>query len=299
MTIDRRPAPATDMVTSCGSVSTDDSYRLCREINRRHGTTYYWAAWILGAEKRPHVHALYAFARFADDIVDDLGGGGVAERRDALSSFGERFFVDVQRGRSDHPLLKAVVTTVVQFGIDLAPFRAFLRSMEMDLNRASYETWPDLVDYMNGSAAAIGEIMLPLLEPSDAVAALGPARDLGLAFQLTNFLRDISEDLDRGRQYVPQTDLRRFGVDLECRRVSSEFVRMMQFEIDRCRDLYQAAEPGMALLPGRNRRCVRAAHRNYSCILNEIERAGYDVFAGRASVPTMKKMRGIGRALVG
>jgi phytoene synthase len=296
--IDRRPVPATELVASCGSLSIEDSYRLCREINRRQGTTYYWATRILEAEKRPHVHALYAFARFADDIVDDLGSASVVERCESLSDLGERFFADVEQGRSEHPLLRAVVATVVQFGIDLAPFRAFLRSMEMDLTRCSYETWSDLVDYMNGSAAAIGEMMLPLLQPSDSVAALYPARNLGLAFQLTNFLRDISEDLERGRQYLRQTDIRRFNVDLEPRRVSAEFIQLMQFEIGRCRELYRAAEPGIDLLPGRNGRCVRTAHRLYSDILIEIERSGYDVFTDRASVPSWRKVVGVGRSFV-
>ena len=96
--------------------------------------------------------------------------------------------------------------------------------MTMDLTVERYATWDDLLDYMDGSAAVIGEMMLPILEPSDLAAATGPARDLGNAFQLTNFLRDIDEDLDRGRQYVPQEDIARFGADLTQRRVTPEFV---------------------------------------------------------------------------
>ena len=102
---------------------------------------------------------------------------------------------------------------------------------------------------MDGSAAVIGEMMLPILEPPDLAAATPPARALGEAFQLTNFLRDIDEDLDRGRQYVPQEDLRRFGVDLTERRCTPEFVELMRFEIDRCRALYRSPRRGSPMLP--------------------------------------------------
>jgi phytoene synthase len=144
---------------------------------------------------------------------------------------------------------------------------------------------------MDGSAAVIGEMMLPILEPTDYDVALPHARDLGDAFQLTNFLRDIDEDLDRGRQYVPLEDSRRFGVDLTERRVSPEFVELMRFEIDRCRRLYTSAEVGISMLPERSAKCVGAAHTLYGRILDEIEAREYDVFTSRASVSTASKAR--------
>lgn len=288
------PTPTTRLVPD-GPVTLDRSYALCRDFNRRHGTTYYWSTQVLPAVKRHHVHALYAFARYADDIVDEIPAVGgrdvpVAAREQALDDFEARFFADLDTGRSDDPVLKAVVHTVRAFGIDPDAFRRFLRSMRMDLTVTEYETWDDLLDYMDGSAAVIGEMMLPILEPSDPVAARGPARDLGNAFQLTNFLRDVDEDLDRGRQYVPQVDLRRFGVDLESRTVTPEFVALMRFEIDRCRELYRSAEVGIALLPPRSASCIRAAHRLYGGILDEIESAEYDVFGSRVAVPTATKL---------
>jgi len=251
-----------------GPVTLDESYALCKEFNKRHGTTYYWSTKLLPRIKQHHVHALYAFARYADDIVDEIpsqGGRDVPTevRADALASFGDRFFTDLDRGSSDDPVLKAVVHTVRAFDIDTDAFRRFLRSMTMDLTVESYESWDDLLVYMDGSAAVIGEMMLPILEPSDIDVALPHARDLGDAFQLTNFLRDINEDLDRGRQYVPLEDSRRFGVDLTERRVSPEFVELMRFEIERCRELYRSAEVGISLLPARSAKCVGAAHALY------------------------------------
>jgi phytoene synthase len=287
------PTPTTHLLPS-GPVTLDESYELCREFNKRHGTTYYWSTKVLPKIKQHHVHALYAFARYADDIVDEIpsqGGRDVPTevRASMLADFGQRFFDDLAAGKSDDPVLKAVVHTVRAFDIDTTAFDRFLSSMTMDLSVESYETWDDLLVYMDGSAAVIGEMMLPILEPTDYDVALPHARDLGNAFQLTNFLRDIDEDLDRGRQYVPLEDSRRFGADLTQRAVTPEFIALMQFEIDRCRELYRSAEIGIAMLPDRSAKCVLAAHTLYGRILDKIEAQHYDVFSSRASVSTTEK----------
>jgi phytoene synthase len=268
----------------------EESYARCRELNRRYGTTYYWSTHLLPAVKRHHVHALYGFCRYADDIVDDLGWSApVEERQAALAAFGDRFFADLERGASDDPVLKAVVHTVKAFDIDPGCFRRFLRSMAMDFTTEAYETFDDLLGYMDGSAAVIGEMMLPILEPTTP-EALGPARDLGIAFQLSNFWRDVNEDLDRGRVYLPQEDLRKFGADPWLRRVTPEWCDLMAFEVARTRRIYESADRGIAMLPPRSARCIRGARRLYSGILDEIERAGYDVFSRRVRVPTWKKL---------
>jgi phytoene synthase len=273
---------------STATVTLDESYARCRELNKRYGTTYYWSTKVLPRVKQHHVWALYAFCRYADDIVDDLGPVSVERRADALADFGNRFFLDLAAGRSDDPVLKAVVHTVKAFDIDPDCFRRFLRSMTMDLTVATYETWDDLLVYMDGSAAVIGEMMLPILEPLRPEATTH-ARDLGNAFQLTNFLRDIAEDLDRSRQYVPQEDLRRFGVDLTARRCTPEFVELMRFEIARCRELYVSADLGLAMLPTESAKCIGAARVLYGRILDKIEQQHYDVFAKRARVSTAEK----------
>lgn len=280
-----------------GAVTLDESYARCKELNKRYGTTYYWSTKVLPRVKQHHVWALYAFCRYADDIVDDLGPAPVEQRAAALAAFGDRFFADVAVGRSDEPVLKAVVHTVKAFDIDVDCFRRFLRSMTMDLTVASYDTWDDLLGYMDGSAAVIGEMMLPILEPLRP-EALQHARDLGNAFQLTNFLRDIAEDLDRGRQYVPQEDLRRFGVDLTDRRVTPAFVALMQFEIERCRALYASADLGTSMLPPQSARCIGAARELYSRILVKIEEQRYDVFGSRARVSTAEKAALVAKLLV-
>jgi phytoene synthase len=273
---------------SSSAVTLEESYARCKELNKRYGTTYYWSTKVLPKVKQHHVWALYGFCRYADDIVDDLGPAPIEQRARALADFGDRFFADLEVGRSDDPVLKAVVHTVKAFDIDTECFRRFLRSMTMDLSVSSYETWDDLLVYMDGSAAVIGEMMLPILEPLRP-EALGHARDLGNAFQLTNFLRDIDEDLDRDRQYVPQEDLRRFGVDLTARRCTPEFVELMTFEIARCRELYVSADLGLAMLPPQSAKCIGAARVLYGRILDKIEQQHYDVFAKRARVSTAEK----------
>ena len=267
----------------------DRSYAQCRRLTTGHGTTYFWAAAVLPREGRRHVWALYAFARHADDIVDELDDRPVADREAALSDLRRRLFEGLDRGWSDDPLLAAVVHTIRTLEIDPECFDRFLRSMAMDLTVTGYDTWADLLDYMDGSAAVIGEMMLPVLKPTSP-AALGPARDLGLAFQLTNFLRDVGEDLDRGRIYIPQEDLDRFGVDPTRRCVDDAWRHLMRFEIDRNRQLYLSADEGIAMLAGRSARCVRAARQLYSQILERIEQSDYDVFSSRARIPTWRKV---------
>lgn len=282
----------------------EQSYEHCRKLNKENGTTYYWSTTVLPKVKRHHVHALYGFCRHADDIVDDLGDTPTDVRAKALDDFGDRFFraledPDLEAGDSDDLVLKAMVHTVRAFRIDPDCVRRFLKSMTMDLTVEEYETYDDLLEYMDGSAAVIGEMMLPILEPTDP-AAFEPARELGNAFQLTNFLRDIDEDLDRDRVYVPQEDIRRFGAEsaFADRVATPEFRELMRFEIARTRELYRIADTGVALLPGRSGRCVGAARDLYSQILDEIEAIDLDVFSARARVPTWKKMATAGRALL-
>jgi 15-cis-phytoene synthase len=267
------------------------SYELCRRLNARHGKTYYLATLLLPPAKRPYVHALYGFARYADEIVDALDGAAPRDRAARLRAWGGRFLAGLGGVRVDDPVLPAVLHTLEVFQLDREDFAAFLRSMAMDLTVTAYPTYADLLEYMEGSAAVIGTMMLPILEPADPAAAREPARQLGLAFQLTNFIRDIAEDLERDRIYLPQKDLARFGVtraDLvqaATRREATPAVKeLVRYEIARARIHYSAAAPGIPLLAKASQRCIRTAYRVYGAILDEIERAGHDPFTRRAVV---------------
>jgi len=250
---------------------------------------------LLPVTARRHVHAVYALCRLADDVVDDTDAPN-ADRRAALTAFRARFEADLTAGRSADPVLAAVVHTIRTCSIDPECFDRFFDAMAMDLDVSTYDTWDDLLGYMEGSAAVIGEMMLPVLQPRDR-GAFEPARSLGLAFQLTNFLRDVGEDLDRGRVYLPQDDLARFGADPSARRVDDSWRALMRFEIRRCRRLYAHADQGVPLLPLRSGRCVCTARLLYARILDRMERADYDVFATRLRVPTWQKAALAGRVM--
>ena len=275
------------------------AYERCRQLHARHGRTYYLATLLLPRWKRRHVHALYGFTRYADEIVDDLDstldGAGQAA---ALRAWGERFFAGLRGAPCDDPVLPAVLHTVRAFDLDVADFEKFLGSMAMDLHTDGYATYDDLLAYMEGSAAVIGTMMAPILESSDPPAAAEHARQLGLAFQLTNFIRDIGEDLDRGRVYLPAEDLARFGVgraDLAAAQASPAVAELVAFEIERARAHYRAAEPGIELLAPSSQPCIRVAFDLYGGILDEVERAGYQVLANRVRVPRHRRLGVAGR----
>jgi 15-cis-phytoene synthase len=270
-----------------------DAYRECRRLTRRHGTTYYWATQVLPAARRPHVQALYGFCRHADEIVDAQDGASVARRRARLDNLWAALQAALAAGSTGPeavPAVAAVAHTAATFGIDPSCFDRFLRSMAMDLTVDSYRTWDDLCDYMDGSAAVIGEMMLPVLGACDP-RAVGPARDLGLAFQLTNFIRDVGEDLDRGRVYLPVEDLERFRVDVTARTVTPGWRALVRFETDRAGALYSSADEGIELLPAWSARSIRTARVLYARILDEIVANDYDVFSMRARVPEPCPMR--------
>ena len=280
---------------SCEALLTE-GYRRSARLTWRYGTTYFWGAALLPS-RSASTYAIYALCRLADDIVDLPNG----EAQDAVSinlkAFAESFQTGLAEGGSTDPVMAAVVNTVITCHIDPECFDRFFNAMAMDLTTTSYRTWEDLCGYMEGSAAVIGEMMLPVLEPISQ-AAKAPARSLGLAFQLTNFLRDIDEDLDRGRVYMPQDDLRLFDVDLERRAVTPEWRAFLAYEIERNRALYSFADTGIAMLPPRSARCVGTARVLYAQILDQIERNGYDVFSSRARVPTSRKAATAARILV-
>ena len=270
------------------------SYEACRRLNASHGKTYYLATLLLPAWKRPYVHALYGFARYADEIVDDLASTLTdAEKADWLVGWGEQFLADVEAGGSDHEISRAVVDTVRRWDIPMGYVEAFLASMRMDLTRTSYDTYEDLLTYVYGSAAVIGLEMVPVLEPLVPREVADPyARDLGIAFQLSNFLRDVGEDLQRGRVYLPLEDLATFGVThehLEHGVVDGPVRRLLAFEIARTRELYRSAALGVRLLHPTSRPCIETALALYGGILDEIEKADYAVLGQRVSVSKTRR----------
>jgi len=270
-----------------------ESYERCRQLNASHGKTYYLATLLLPPEKRPYVHALYGFARYADEIVDDLSSTLTEDQKAQwLHDWGQAFLDDADRGWSDDPVCMAAVDTVQRWQIPRAHFEAFLHSMAMDLTVTEYRTYEDLYEYVYGSAAVIGLQMVPILEPSSA-EAYDRATDLGVAFQLANFIRDVGVDLERGRVYLPLDELAQFGVtraDLEARVLTPAIRQALAFQVQRVRELEERSRPGVAMLAPSSRDCIEAARVLYCGIVDEVERNDYDVFDRRATVPLTRRL---------
>ena len=292
-----------DELTAAGITDADlrASYAECKRLNALHGKTYFLATLLLPKAKRPFVHALYGFARYADEIVDDLASElSIEEKAEALSTWGNTVLADLKKGTSDDHVGRALIDTVKRFDIPHEHFEAFLHSMTMDLTVQEYETYEDLLEYVYGSAAVIGLEMVPILGPlhNDAYEA---AKKLGIAFQLANFIRDVDEDLDRGRVYLPIKELAQFGVTremLEERVLTPEIIDALKFQIARVRQLQAEAATGIAMLEATSRPCIEAASTLYCGIVDEVEKIGYDIFNQRAKTSTARRIRVAGAAFI-
>lgn len=277
------------------------SYAECKRLNSLHGKTYYLATLLLPPAKRPFVHALYGFARYADEIVDDLASTlSPQEKADVLRTWSSGVLADLKTGKSNDAVGAALVDTVTRFKIPHQHFVDFLHSMEMDLTVTRYATFDDLYEYVYGSAAVIGLEMLPILGTiSDG--AYESAKNLGVAFQLANFIRDVGEDLDRGRIYLPLDELTANGVTEEmlyARVLTPEIIAALKFQIARVRQLQKDADSGIELLDPTSRPCIRAASELYCGIVDEVEAIGYDIFNKRAKTSTARRLRVAGRAYI-
>lgn len=276
-----------------------DSYLRCRQLNAAHGKTYFLATRMLTPAQRPAIHALYGFARWADDVVDvPPAGATTADLAAALHDVAEELFTGLGTGRSLDPVLAAVIDTAHRFSITQDLFADFLASMRMDLTVTRYVDRTALGRYTRGSAEVIGLQVLPVLGTVTHRDQAAPAAAaLGLAFQLTNFLRDIAEDFERGRVYLPADELAAFGVDEDLlgwcvsnRRTEPRVSRAMADQIATTRAIYRRAAKGIPMLAPVSRPCVRTAYVLYAEILDQIEAADYDVFSRRAHVGTRRKV---------
>jgi len=289
-----------DELTAAGITDPDlrASYLECKRLNSLHGKTYYLATLLLPPAKRPFVHALYGFARYADEIVDDLASILTEEEKaNALKKWGDGVLADIRSGKSKDHVGSALVDTVKRFNIPIAHIEAFLNSMKMDLTITEYHSYEDLCEYVYGSAAVIGLQMVAVLgtnSDTDIKEANIAAEKLGIAFQLANFIRDVGEDLDRGRIYLPITELQAHGVTremLENRIVTPQIKSALKEQIRRVRILKEESATGIKLLSADSRSCIEAASELYCGIVDEVEKIDYEIFTKRAKTSTLRRVK--------
>ncbi|MEU9143930.1 phytoene/squalene synthase family protein [Streptomyces sp. NPDC048349] len=270
----------------------------CRRLNARHGKTYFLATRLLPASRRPAVHALYGFARYADDIVDDLTAPAApGERATRLQNLSHDLRTAMEGGPGRHPVVTAVAHTAHRYRIPHRHFDDFLTSMRSDLTVTDYATLDDLRGYMHGSAAVIGLQMLPVLGHTVSRDEAAPhAAALGEAFQLTNFIRDVGEDLDRDRVYLPAELLASEGVDRDLLhwsrrtgRPDPRITRALRSAAALTRGFYAAAQAGLDMLDPVSRPCVRTAFVLYGDILDAVARDGYASVHRRSTVPFTRR----------
>jgi 15-cis-phytoene synthase len=277
-------------------ISVEQSYAYCRRIARARARNFYYSFLLLSAQQRKAMCAIYAFMRYCDDLSDEPGASRAAIDRwsaEMEAALGGRF--------SDHPMWPAFHHTVRRFGIPHQYFREMIAGVASDLEPRRMETFDELYRYCYQVASVVGLTIIHIFG-FDTRSALPLAEKCGVAFQLTNILRDIQEDAGRGRIYLPAEDLRRFSVsaeELREGRRSDRFLSLMQFEAGRARQYYNESLPLLDLIHPRSRPSLWALISIYSSLLDRIVGANYDVFTRRVRLSPLKKSWIVVRALVG
>lgn len=268
-------------------------YELCRRIQKKFGTTYYFATRRFPSEIRRRTYAVYAFVRVPDEWVDNPGSMPPDERLRLIADWRSQFYEGLAGKRPEHFAMRAFVDAVRECGIPTYEADVFLDAMAMDVTKSRYATYEELREYMRGSASAVGVMMCYAMDAKPSQATLARAHALGEAMQLTNFLRDVAEDVDRGRIYLPLEDLATHGIperDILEKRFTPAFRELMRFEICRAKKLYFASDMGLPHLPSNMQKAVMLARLLYAKILDKIVEQDYDVFQGRTRTSLVEKL---------
>lgn len=275
---------------------------ICAAIQRKHASTYALATRFFPLKQREATQVFYAFVRTADDLVDEPINPDPEIVRRTFDTWAQQWRATVAGERSDDPVIRASAQLFREERLPLADAEAFLKAMRRDIDCSRYATYDELMsEYVYGSAAVIGQVMARLCCCHDE-KALSAARRLGEAMQLTNFLRDVRADLlQRGRLYLAQEDLARFGVteaEIRAGLVTPAFKALIREYVRRARTLYASADLGIPCLPGFAQPAVRLSRVLYARILDRIEAQDYDIFRRRASVHPAEKLYEAGRVLL-
>ncbi len=267
------------------------AFENARRMTKHYSKSFYFSASVLPRECRWATYAVYGFCRYADNLVDNPRTRSIDEIKHEVDMFAHELRIAYRTGESEHPIIRSFVIAAHAYHIPIEYPLDLLRGVVMDLEYNRYATYDELYVFCYRVAAVVGLMMTCVLGYSDP-SALEYAEKMGVAMQLTNILRDIEEDAERGRIYLPMDELERFGVsedDVFMRRMTPEFRALMQFQSTRAEQLYREAEPGILMLPAETRFAIYSASKIYRGILPKIQANDFNPFCGRVYVPTGKK----------
>lgn len=270
------------------SVSLAESYAWCREVARTRAKNFYYSFLLLDKPRRDAMCAVYAFMRICDDLSDEPGAKTAA----AFDQWRADMNAALAGSHPDHALWPAFQDTALRYGIPHQYFHDMIDGVQSDIEFKPVETFDQLYRYCYHVASVVGLTVIHILGFEDK-QALPLAEKCGVAFQLTNILRDVKEDFDNGRVYLPSGDLERFGVPASAfggTELTPALRRLLEFEADRARAYYRESQPLVAMVNADGQAMLRALIETYSRLLTRIEESGYDVLRRRISLPTAEKL---------
>ena len=273
------------------STAIAESYAWCEQVARTQAKNFYYSFLLLSKEKRSAMCAIYAFMRYCDDLSDDEG---IADRAAAIAQWRNDLTAALANGAANgnapkHPVWPAFVDTVKRFKVPHQYFFDMIDGVSSDLEPRRIQTFDELYDYCYHVASVVGLTIIHIFGFSDP-RALELAEKCGIAFQITNILRDVREDLEKQRVYLPLADLQKFQVSAETFGPPERFRELMQFEAERARDYYKQSAPLVAMVDKGSRASLAALIAIYSTLLNRIVESNYDVLSRRIRLSAAQKI---------
>jgi phytoene synthase len=266
-------------------LTVEESYQWCVEVARTQARNFYYSFLLLSLPQREAMCAIYAFMRYCDDLSDDEG---IPDRRSAIARWRDDLESALHGKPAGHPLWPAFVDAVERYKIPHQYFFAMITGVSSDLEPRCIQTFAELYDYCYHVASVVGLTIIHIFGFDDR-KALELAEKCGIAFQLTNILRDVREDYEKDRVYIPAEDFQRFGVSPATLISTEGFFRLMEFEANRARDYYRESAPLIAMIHPHSRASLKALIGIYSRLLDKIVASNYDVLTRRIRVPTWEK----------
>ncbi len=269
------------------------AFEYARKITAHYSKSFYFSAKMLPRERRWATFALYGFCRHCDNLIDTPRQRTETEILREIQRLTEELQIAYNTGESQDPIIRAFILVAKAYGIPIAYPLDLLNGVAMDVRQTRYKTFDELSLFCYRVAAVVGLMMIYVLGYKDE-RAFGYAKQLGIAMQLTNILRDIKEDKEMGRLYIPQTDLEQFGVteqDIFKEKMTPQLRALIKFQIERADQYYTEAIPGIALLKTESQYAIYSAAKIYRGILRKIEECNYNPFLGRVFVPSSQKIR--------